>query len=94
LNTTATPQTKTGTLTATELTASAGNVEFTVAGTGSKIENIPAVPSVSDGTLTISSSILTDNLNLRLGTTGEDTLRLRHNANGGGTGVPRNCLEI
>ena len=88
LNTTATPQTKTGTLAATELWATTGAVNFT-AGTGANIQN-----DTTNNVLITSTTNQTDSINWRLGTSGNDILRLRYDANGGGAGIARNFLEL
>ena len=88
MNTSATPQTKTGTLAATELRTTNGSVNFTT-GTGANIQN-----DTANNVLITSTTNVTDSINWRLGTSGNDILRLRSDPDGGGVGVSRNFLEI
>ena len=88
LNTSATAQVKTGNLTASQLTSSAGVISFTV-GDGANIQN-----DTTNNVLLTSTTNLTDGMNWRLGTDSSDTLRLRYDANGGGAGIPRYFLEM
>ena len=73
---------------ATELRATTGAVNFT-AGTGAKIQN-----DTTNNVLITSTTNQTDSINWRLGTSGNDILRLRYDANGGGSGIARNFLEL
>ncbi len=88
LNTSATAQAKTGNLTVSQLTTSAGVLSFTV-GDGANIQN-----DTTNNVLITSTTNATDGMNWRLGTDSDDTLRLRYDANGGGAGVPRYFLEM
>ena len=88
LNTSATQQVKTGNLVVGQLSTSAGVLNFDTTG-GANIQN-----NTGSNTLTTSTTNLTDSLNWRLGTSGDDTLKLRYDANGGGVGVPRYFLEM
>ena len=88
LNTSATQQTKTGNLIVSQLTTSAGTLSFDTGG-GANIQN-----NTGTNTLTTSTTNISDTLNWRLGTAGNDSLRLRYDANGGGSGIPRYFLEM
>jgi hypothetical protein len=88
LNTSATPQVKTGNLVVGQLTSSAGVLNFDTTG-GANIQN-----DTSNNVLITSTTNATDGMNWRLGTGSDDTLKLRYDANGGGVGVPRYFLEM
>ena len=73
---------------ATELRATTGAVNFTE-DTGANIQN-----DTTNNVLITSTTNQTNTINWRLGTSGNDILRLRYDANGGGAGIARNFLEL
>jgi len=88
VNTSATAQAKTGNLTVSQLTTSAGVLSFTL-GDGANIQN-----DTTNNVLVTSTTNSTDGMNWRLGSDNGDTLRLRYDANGGGAGIPRYFLDL
>jgi hypothetical protein len=88
LNTSATQQTKAGNLIVSQLTSSAGVLNFDTTG-GANIQN-----DTTNNVLVTSTTNATDGMNWRLGTGSNDTLKLRYDPNGGGSGVPRYFLEM
>jgi hypothetical protein len=88
LNTSATQQVKTGNLVVGQITSSAGVLNFDTTG-GANIQN-----DTTNNVLLTSTTNATDSITWRLGTSGNDNLRLRYDANGGGVGVPRYFLEM
>jgi hypothetical protein len=88
LNTSATQQVKTGNLVVSQLTSSAGVLNFDTTG-GANIQN-----DTTNNVLVTSTTNATDGMNWRLGTGSDDTLKLSYDPNGGGAGVPRYFLEM
>ena len=88
LNTSGTQQVKTGNLVVGQITSSTGVLNFDTTG-GANIQN-----DTTNNVLLTSTTNATDRITWRLGTSGNDNLRLRYDANGGGAGVPRYFLEM
>ena len=88
LNTSATQQTKAGNLIVNQLTSSAGVLNFDTTG-GANIQN-----DTTANVLLTSTTNATDSISWRLGTSGNDSLVLRYDPDGGGAGIPRYFLEM